>query len=109
MPHLTSLAGLLLAQSEGGGGNILSLLLPLLIVGGLFYFLMIAPQRRRARQLAEVRDNLDIGDEIRTVGGIYGVVAATSDDEITLDVGGGTELRIARRAIAEVLGEDEEA
>ena len=47
-------------------------------------------------------------DDIVTVGGIYGRVTAVTDDDVTIDVGGGTELRLARRAIAERIGDDAE-
>ena len=115
--HLVIATGALLAQgasilaqeAEGeSSGSILGLLLPLLIVGGLFYFILIMPQRRRVKQMQSLRDSIEVGDQVRTVGGIFGVVLSLDDTEAVIDVGGGTQLRVVRRAIAEKLGGDEE-
>ncbi len=91
-------------QDAEPSDSALGLLLTLLIIGGLFYFLLIMPQRRRMRALNDLRNSVGIGDEVRTVGGIYGVVRSIEDEEMVIDVGGGTTLRVVRRAIAEKLG-----
>lgn len=94
--------------SDGQTSNFLSLLLPLLLIGAIFYFLMIRPQRRRMRDMDALRNAVTVGDEVRTVGGIFGTVREVDDDVVVIDVGGGTTLRLAKRAIAERLGVDEE-
>ena len=96
----------LAADADKPGGSLLSFLLPLVILGGLFYFLLILPQRRRQRQMQSLRDKMQVGDEVRTIGGIYGRVTSMTDVEVVIDVGNGTTLRVARRAIAERLGGD---
>lgn len=90
-------------STESTGGSLLGFLLPLLIIGGLFYFLLIAPQRKMRRQGEQMRSALSAGDEIRTVGGIYGTVVAVDDDTLILDIGGGTRLTLAVRAVAQIL------
>ncbi len=92
--------------AEEPTGSLLGLLLPLIVIGGLFYVMMILPQRRRMKAVGEMRDSVQVGDEVRTVGGIYGVVASMEEDEIALDVGGGTILRILKRAIADRITKD---
>ncbi len=76
MPYHAILTGLLLATEESGEptGSLLGLLLPLIIFGGLFYVALILPQRRRQRQMQELRDSVVVGDQIRTIGGILGRV-----------------------------------
>jgi preprotein translocase subunit YajC len=76
------------------------LLLPALILGGIFYFIFVVPQRRRMRSIEQMRSSVGVGDEIRTVGGIYGTIRTMDDDSMTLDVGGGTVIRFSKRAIA---------
>lgn len=100
-------SGLLAFQDAEASGSVLGFLLPLLIIGGLFYFMLIMPQRRRMKALNEVRESIDVGDEVRTVGGIYGVVRSIEADDLIIDVGGGTTLRVVKRAIAEKLGGEE--
>jgi len=100
----------LIAQEagDGDGSSPLLGLLPLVLIGAAFYFFMIRPQRRRQRNTQQLRDSLDVGDEVRTVGGIYGRIRSLDDHDVVLDVGGGNTLRFARRAIAETVGDPTE-
>ena len=100
-----AISRLLLAiqDSSESSGSLVGFLLPLIIIGGLFYFMLIMPQRRRAKAMEELRSSIGVGDEVRTVGGIYGVVRAIEEAEMVIDVGGGTTLRVAKRAVAEKL------
>jgi len=110
VPYHAILTGLLLATEEGSEptGSLLGLLFPLIIFGGLFYVALILPQRRRQRQMQELRDSVVVGDQIRTIGGILGRVTSIDGEEATIDVGGGTTLTLTVRAIAEKLGETQE-
>ena len=104
-------ADMLLVQDSGAsdsGSNLLGFIVPLVIIGGLFYAFLILPQRRRMKGMQALRDSVEIGDEIRTVGGIYGTVNRMDDESVVIDVGGGTTLRISRRAVADKLGDDDE-
>ena len=105
-------AGVVLATDEPEPTSALSSILFFLVIGGAVYFIFFGPQRRRMRatreKMKQMRDGLEYGDEIVTVGGIYGRVTAVTDEDVTIDVGGGTELRLARRAIAERVGDDAE-
>ena len=108
MPYNAILTGLLLATDETtDSGSLLGLLLPLVIFGGLFYVALILPQRRRQRQMKGLRDSIEVGDQIRTIGGILARVTHMDGDEATIDVGGGTKLTVTVRAIAEKLGDTE--
>jgi preprotein translocase subunit YajC len=102
---LSSVSTIVVAQSENTG-SALGFLLPLLVLGGLFYLLLVLPQRRRAKKAQELRDSIDIGDQVRTIGGIYGTVRSEDDESFTIDIGGGSTMRIAKRAVAERVGDD---
>jgi preprotein translocase subunit YajC len=97
----------LLAQANGGGGGASGLLifLPLILV---FYFFMIRPQRTRMRQHAELIRNLQIGDEVETIGGMFGTIRAMSDDDFQLEVSPGTTVRISRGAVRRKVYQEEE-
>ena len=86
------------AQNQTGGT--LQLVLTLALMVGIFYFLLIRPQQRRAKQQRDLVQSLDVGDEVVTIGGIYGVIAELDEDEVTLDVGGGTRIRFVKQAVA---------
>lgn len=93
----------ILAQAEdaaSGGSAWQVLLLYAVIIGGLFYFLMIRPQRTRMKRHQELVSSLEIGDEVTTIGGIYGRIEFIDDETAVLQVEGGSRLRVARRALA---------
>lgn len=56
-------------------------------VFAVFYFLMIRPQRKKQKQVDEMRRQVKPGDRITTIGGIKGRVVRTSDEVITIQVG----------------------
>ena len=86
-------------------GGFFILILVLLLVMWLF---MVRPQRRRQQAQQAMIDNLRIGDEILTAGGFYGTVAGVREDEVTVELSPGTEVRVAKRAIAAVIPPDEQ-
>jgi preprotein translocase subunit YajC len=88
------------ADTSSGSGSAVGLLVPLVLMGGVFYFLLIRPQQRRQRQQRELLQAVDVGDEVLTIGGIYGTVRRISDDEVTVEVAPGVELRFLKSAIA---------
>lgn len=96
---------LIVAQEGADGGSAIAFLLPLLILGGLFYVLLILPQRRRAKKMDQMRAEIGIGDDVRTIGGIIGTVVDDDDETFTIDIGGQT-MRVVKRAIAERMGDD---
>jgi preprotein translocase subunit YajC len=95
------------ATGGGGGGSAFSLVF-LLLIGVVFYFMLIRPQQRRARAQRELIQSVEVGDEVVTIGGIFGRVLELDDDAVTLEVAPGTRLRFVRSAIARRLVEQEE-
>jgi preprotein translocase subunit YajC len=73
----------------------------------LMWFLLIRPQRRRQQDSQRLIDSLEVGQEIVTAGGLYGTITALEDDEAHVEIADGVEVRMAKRAIAGVLAEDE--
>ena len=59
----------------------------LVVLFGIMYFLMIRPQKKRDKQIQEMRSSLQVGDEIITIGGICGKIVKTKDETIVLQVG----------------------
>ena len=76
------------ATTDGGLLANLSGLLPLafpILLLVLMYFLMIRPQQKKQKEEQKMRNNLRVGDELTTIGGIKGRVVAIKDDTITLE------------------------
>jgi preprotein translocase subunit YajC len=91
------------ADSSGGGGSLLVTLLPLILLFGVMYFLMIRPQQRRRREAQELQSHLGTGDEVVTIGGLYGTIVEADDETVTLEISPGVHARYARPAIARVV------
>jgi preprotein translocase subunit YajC len=74
----------------------------------IMWFLLIRPQRRRQVEAQRLLSSLEVGKEIVTAGGLYGTIKALEDDEARVEIADGVEVRIAKRAIAGVLPDDDE-
>ncbi|MFA9445688.1 preprotein translocase subunit YajC [Egicoccus sp. AB-alg6-2] len=87
--------------------NLSGLLLPLLFLVVL-YMLLIRPQQKRQKQhQAQVAD-LQVGDDVVTIGGLHGRITALSDDTMDLLVTDDVVLRFQRSSLARVVREDAE-
>ncbi len=95
------------ATTEATGGNtmgsMLAMFLPLILVFVVMYFFMIRPQKKQEREDAKMRDNLQVGDEVTTIGGIIGRVVSIKDETFTLETSRDrTKMRFLRSAIKSV-------
>lgn len=70
---------------------------PLILV---FYFMLIRPQRKKDKQAQKMRNSIQVGDEIITVGGIVGLVVSLKEDTIVIETGSDrSKVRIKRWAV----------
>ena len=80
-----------------------------IVLFALFWLFLVRPQRRRQAEQNMLIQNIQVGDEIVTAGGLFGHVKSVADDELLVEIAPGTSVRIARRAVAGIVGpEDEE-
>lgn len=84
-------------------GSLISTLIAFGAVMLIMYFMMIRPQKKKDKQLSDMRNSLDIGDGITTIGGIIGRVVALKDDTVVIETGTDrTRIRFKRWAIQDV-------
>ena len=57
------------------------------LVFGVFYLLLIRPQKKKDKQLKEMRSNLNVGDKVTTIGGIIANVAKVEENAVILEIG----------------------
>jgi len=81
-------------------------LLPFIVLIGAM-FLMTRSAKKKQQQAAAMRNELQPGSGVRTIGGMYATVKEVNDDTILLDAGPGVELLFAKNAIGAVLTDDE--
>ena len=72
----------------------------IIVMFGAFYALLIRPQRRNMAAHQTLMASLQEGDEVMTMGGIYGRIQKLDDQVIELEVSPGTSFRLARSAIS---------
>lgn len=82
--------------------NDLAALLPLVAILALFWFMVIRPQQRRQKEVAALQNGIQVGQRVMMSSGVYGTVTSLTDDRARLEVAPGTEIEIARAAIAKV-------
>ena len=58
-----------------------------ILVFGIFYFVLIKPQKKKEKELQNMRNNLNVGDEVITIGGIIAHVAKVEDEKVILEIG----------------------
>jgi preprotein translocase subunit YajC len=75
-------------------------LLWMILMLGAFYALLIRPQRRNMAAHQALMASLQEGDDVMTMGGIYGRIRKLDDEVIELEVSPGTSFRVARSAIS---------
>ena len=77
------------------------LILPLLLV--VMYFVMIRPQRKQEKETNQMRNNLAVGDEVTTIGGIIGKVVSIKEETCVIETAHErTKIRILKTAISRV-------
>jgi preprotein translocase subunit YajC len=91
--------------ASGGSGLIFIIVIAFL----LLWLIVVRPQRRRQTEQQKMLGDLRVGDEVLTAGGIYGTILQIDEDLVTVEIAPRTEVRVARRAIAGVTREPEEA
>lgn len=75
----------------------------------VFWFVLIRPQRRRQAAHQSLISSIGTGDEVITAGGVFGKVKSIADDHIVLEIAPGTNIRLAKEAVANVLPKTGEA
>ncbi|MER6595298.1 preprotein translocase subunit YajC [Micromonospora purpureochromogenes] len=95
------------AAAGGGGVGGLTPILMIALLFGVMYFMMIRPQQKRRREAEAMQSALAPGDEVVTIGGLYGTVTGVDDDTVLLEVAPGVQTRYARPAIARVVNQAE--
>ena len=69
----------------------------------IFYFLFIRPQRKKEKQLDQLRSSLEVGQMVTTIGGMIATVAKVEEEHVVLEVGPNrTKMPFKKWAIASV-------
>ena len=92
------------AATGAGGTSILVMVGWIAIMLVAMYFLMIRPQRKKQKEEKQMRENLQVGDEVVTIGGIYGRVISLKEDSMVIESKSDhSKLTVARWALQQNL------
>ncbi len=85
-------------QAAGGGWTFWVMIIAIFAI---MYFFMIRPQNKKQKEIQKFRNSLEVGQEIVTIGGIYGTVRQIDEAEntITVEVASGVRMKFDRSAI----------
>ena len=83
-------------------------LIVIVVVFALFWFLLVRPQRRRSQEQLALIHSLEVGDEIVSAGGLYGVITEMDDEELRVEISDGLVVRMARNAVVGIVEHEEE-
>ncbi len=57
------------------------------VVFGVFYLLLVRPQKKKDKELKQMRDSINVGDKVVTIGGLCATVAKVEEERVVLEVG----------------------
>ncbi len=91
-----------LTAEGGGAGSLIPMLIMLIPVIAIFFF-MSRSQKKRDKEAARMRDELTVGDEITTIGGIIGKIVSIKEETLVLETTKDrTRIRILKSAVSTV-------
>lgn len=86
------------ATSPAGG---MPMIIMMVALFGIMYFVMIRPQKKKQKEEQAMRDNVQIGDEITTIGGIVGRVVTVKEDSLIIETGADrNKMKITKWAVS---------
>lgn len=90
------------AQDASPQGGLVSFL-PLIVIFVIFYFLLIRPQMKRAKDHRKLVEQLSVGDEVVTNGGLLGRITRVEESFVTVEFTDKVQIKVQKHAIASVM------
>ena len=93
-------------QTAQGGDltSMMSLILPMALLAIVFYFFIYRPQKKQEKEVADMRNSIELGDVIVTTGGIIGMVVKVKEDMLLIESSGNrTKIQIQKWAVHTIL------
>lgn len=75
------------------------MIIMMVAIFAIMYFFMIRPQQKKQKEIMNFRNNLTVGQEVVTAGGIYGKIKELDVTTVTLEIASGVKIKIDRNSI----------
>ena len=99
--NISALTTLLASANGASQRSSMSMIILIVAMFGVMYFVMIRPQKKKQQQEQEMRDSIQVGDEITTIGGIMGRVVTVKEDSLVIETGADrNKMKITRWAVS---------
>ena len=72
-------------ETASGSGSMWSSIIMMALIIVVFWFFIIRPQRKKDKETAKMRSELQVGDEIVTIGGIIGIIVSMKEDSLVIE------------------------
>lgn len=90
----------ILAQASAGGAGILGQVFLFGSIILIMYFFMIRPQQKKQKDTKKFIEEIKKGDDVVTIGGLHGKVAAVEGDVVFLEIDKGVKVKLEKSAIS---------
>ena len=85
-----------------------SSLIFLIVMVAIFYLLLIRPQKKRVDQHRQLVESIGMGDQVVTIGGLFGHITDEDEETFELEIALGTRVRLLKSAVARKVEEFDE-
>ena len=72
---------------------------PIVVMIAIFYFLLYRPQKKQQNRRRAMLDNLKKGDQVITIGGVYGTIVELGDTSLKLKIADGVVIEVVRSSV----------
>lgn len=98
---ITTMTALLQAAGSAAAGSGISFWIMIIALFAIMYFFMIRPQNKKQKEIQKFRNELTVGQEVVTIGGVYGTIKSIDEvaNTVTLEVATGVKIIFAKEAI----------
>lgn len=88
----------------------ISSFIPLILIFAVFYFLIVRPQSKKMKEHQVMVNNLKIGNQVITNGGIVGVVKDVHEKEgqVEVEIAPGVNIKILKNYVADLVKNEKE-
>ena len=80
-------------------GQLSTQIIILVVFIALMYFLLIRPQKKKEKEISDMRSSIRVGDQVVTIGGIFGEIVEVNETTALIRVDGDTKLRVSKNAL----------
>lgn len=87
------------APASGAPGGDMSFIVMMILMFVVLYFFMIRPQMKRQKELRQMIEALQKGDEVVTSGGVVGKITKMGDAYVSVEIAPDTEIVVQKAAV----------